>query len=296
MFNKRFARTWARLVLAAISVFAMMSSYALDRPPRNPGGNAGFADLYDRSEDDGRCAVVVFNTGANTLYLPRDPQNANAQFNVLVWGNGVGGNTNTYRSVLTTVASQCIAIAASNSANSVSGREMGAALAELRRLAGQFILPNARVCTSGHAQGGTGAFNAVAFTDADCTIPVQPETRLSASIVAPVPADVENIVLTASGDTLATAGPNRPNIVAATTILTEITVEGEALFTITSGRGGRVGTMFRMASIAQLSNDPALRQEFRRAFFGPDNDNRADADNRNINDVRVNAAAEAVIP
>ncbi len=262
------------------------------------GGNEGegFADLLERASEDGRCSVTRDTVGDSTLYIPRDFNNSNAKFNVLVWGNGTGGTASTYRTLLTSIASQCIAVAAANTEDSGTGREMETALNSLRAEYGNILSTGHKVCTAGHSQGGGGSFNAANRIDADCVIPVQPDTRFTTSIYDDLAADVEVITLWSEDDTLAPASGNRSNVERNSSILTQVETAGEGHFAPTSGRGGVIGDMFRMANIAQLSNDPVLAQEFRGAFWGEETDNTATDANRDISDVRRDSGAVATNP
>lgn len=260
------------------------------------GGGEGFADLLERSAEDGRCSVTRDTVGDSTLYIPRDLSNSNAKFNVLVWGNGTGGTAITYRTLLTSVASHCIAVAAANTEDSGTGREMQDALDSLREEYGSILASNHKVCTAGHSQGGGGSFNAANRVNADCVIPVQPDTRFTTTIYDDLASDVEVITLWSEDDTLAPASGNRSNVERNSSILTQVETAGEGHFAPTSGRGGVIGDMFRMANIAQLSNDPSLAQEFRGAFWGAETDNTATEDNRDISDVRRDSGAIATNP
>jgi len=277
---------------AALAAGLLMSSAAFAVNPG--GGGSGFASLYNRAESDGRCSVTRLNVGSSTFYIPRDPSNPNARFNVLVWGNGTGGNSLTYATLLESVASHCIAVAAANTANSGTGVEMQEAYNSLRSRYGNIL--GSKVCTAGHSQGGGGSFNAANRIGANCVIPVQPDTRFTTRIYSPLASHVEVITLWGQIDTLAPASGNRSNVEQASTILTQVETSGEGHFAPVSGRGGKIGTMFRMANIAQLSNDPATAQEFRRAFWGPTTDYTASTSHPDISEVRRNAAAQATTP
>lgn len=258
------------------------------------------ATLMDRAAVDGSCSVSIerpFGTDS-TFYVPSDPSDPNAQFNVLVWGNGTGGGSTTYQRLLESVASHCIAVAAANTSSSGSGVDMDNALQALRSRHSNVLLPNHRVCTAGHSQGGGGSFNAAnrSGVAAECVIPVQPDTRFTVRIQDSLDPHVEVITLWGSSDTLAPASGNRSNVEANSTILTQVETQGESHFAPTSGRGGVIGTLFRMANIAQLSTDSSLSVQNRRAFLGPNTASRISESSREISDFRTNAAAEAVDP
>jgi hypothetical protein len=198
--------------------------------------------------------------------------------------------------MLESVASHCIIVAAANTDKSGTGREMEAALNEAKSRYTNIIAADARVCTSGHSQGGGGTFNAANRIDADCAIPVQPDTRFTIQIYDDLARDVEVITIWGSDDTLAPASGNRRNVEGASTILTQVETDGEGHFVPTSGTGGTVGTIFRMANIAQLSTDAGISKEFRGAFFGPATSSTVTDSNRNISDVRRNSGAVSTNP
>ncbi|WP_439133786.1 hypothetical protein [Pseudomaricurvus sp.] len=282
-----------RLKIPAVVAGLMLSASAL---AGTPGGSEGFDNLFDRAEDDGNCSVNIVSGLNSTFYVPVDDGNGNAKFNVLVWGNGTGGTSTTYSSLLESVASQCILVAAANTEDSGTGAEMEDALDNAQLRYSSIIASNAIVCTAGHSQGGGGSFNAANRIGADCVIPVQPDTRWTTQIDDDLDSDVEVITLWSSSDTLAPASGNRSNVQDASSILTQVETSGEGHFEPTSGRGGNIGTLFRMANIAQLSNEAATRQEFRQAFFGPETEYTVTEDNSDISDVRRDSGAINTTP
>lgn len=260
------------------------------------GGGQGFASLYNTASSDGPCSVNRVRSGSSTFYIPsRRGGPSGERFNVLVWGNGTGGTASTYRRLLESVASHCIIVAAANTSSAGSGTAMASALSSLRSSSYRNIAGD-KVCTAGHSQGGGGSFNAANQIGADCVIPVQADTRFTTRIRSSLASHVEVIALWSSRDTLAPASGNRRNVQNASTILTQVETSGEGHFAPTTGRGGNIGTMFRMANIAQLSNDPAQAQQFRRAFWGPTSEYTASTSHRDLSDVRRNRAAESTTP
>ncbi|MBU3068870.1 hypothetical protein KOI40_03505 [Aestuariicella sp. G3-2] len=282
-----------RWKLSAALAGLMLSTSAM---AGTPAPTEGFDNLFDRAEDDGRCNVNVVSSLNSTFYVPSDSSNSSATFNVLVWGNGTGGTSSTYRTLLESVASQCILVAAANTEDSGTGSEMQDALNSARSRYASLIAADARVCTAGHSQGGGGSFNAANRIGADCVIPVQPDTRWTTQIYDDLDSNVEVITLWSSSDSLAPASGNRRNVEDASSILTQVETSGEGHFEPTSGRGGNIGTLFRMANIAQLSNDPATRQEFRQAFFGPTTEFTATESHSDISDVRRDFGAINTAP
>jgi hypothetical protein len=255
------------------------------------GGGSEFAGLYDDASGDGSCSVNRGSTASSNYNIASE---GSGECDVLSEGNGAGGNSRASATLLESVASHCIAVAAANTANAGDGTDMRSALNGIRARYGSIL--GDKVCTAGHSQGGGGSFNAANLIGADCVIPVQPDTRFTTRIRSDLASHVEVITLWGENDTLAPASGNRRNVEGASTILTQVETEGEGHFAPASGRGGRIGVMFRMANIAQLSNDPAEASRFRQAFWGPTTDYTVTTANSNISDVRRNAAAEATAP
>jgi hypothetical protein len=249
--------------------------------------------LLDSAAMDGPFRVTRMTIGASTLYVPeqRDPSD---RFDVLVWGNGTGGNANTYQVLLTSIATQGILVAAANTANSGSGREMQAALRTAMDMFGNLLNTDLRICTAGHSQGGGGSFNAQPLTMADCVIAVQPDTRFTIQIAQPVAAGTEVIVITADQDNLAPKAGNEANVQRnSPDALVEVQTTGQDHFAPVGGRGGRLGDVFRAASIAQL-RPAAEAAPFRGLFFGPDSPSTVTADTQGITVVERNADAIAL--
>ncbi|MCG8535688.1 MAG: hypothetical protein MI808_11400 [Pseudomonadales bacterium] len=302
MKNKKAKHSLAVLAAACSSVVLSSSVFAVTPTPDpdpdpNPGGNASFSQLFDEAEGDGRCSVRRVSGVGSTFYVPTDPSNRNARFNILGWGNGTGGTSTTYSSVLESIASHCILVAAANTANSGTGREVEDAVDDARSRYSDILNSNAKVCTSGHSQGGGGSFNAANRLDADCVIAVQPDTVYTTQIDDALPRDVEVIAFWSDGDTLAPASPyNSRRVERNSSILTQVETDGEDHFTITYGRGGNIGTLFRMASKAQLSNDSAEATKFRKAFWGPSTSSTVTTSAREISDVERDSGATSATP
>ncbi len=229
-----------------------------------------FSQLFKDASTNGSCKVSKVKSKDTTFFIPKDPKNSDAKFNVLVWGNGSATSNSTYKGILESIASHCIFVAAATTAASGSGKEMQTALRNARSRYSKQILENPKICTAGHSQGGGGSFNAAILLKANCAIPVQADTVYTSKISGPLDPKIEVIALWGSSDTIAPAHPaNFKNIEKYSSILTSIETSSEGHFTITSGRGGDIGTLFRMAAIAQLSTDSYTSRKFRRAFWGP---------------------------
>lgn len=287
---------------AALLSGLIFSAGAVAVTPPGGGGGGGsggdsFSQLFDQAEGNGRCSVRRVSGVGSTFYVPSDPSNRNARFNILGWGNGTGGTSITYSSVLESIASHCILVAAANTANSGSGREVQSAVNDARSRYSNILVSNPKVCTSGHSQGGGGSFNAANRLNAQCVIAVQPDTVYTTRIDRPVASNVEVIALWSSLDVLAPASPfNASNAERNSSILTQVETSGEDHFTITFGRGGDIGTLFRMAAKAQLSTDSAEATKFRGAFWGPTTSSTVTTSAREISDVERDRGATNTNP
>lgn len=287
---------------AALLSGLIFSAGAVAVTPPGGGGGGGsggdsFSQLFDQAEGNGRCSVRRVSGVGSTFYVPSDPSNRNARFNILGWGNGTGGTSITYSSVLESIASHCILVAAANTANSGSGREVQSAVNDARSRYSNILVSNPKVCTSGHSQGGGGSFNAANRLNAQCVIAVQPDTVYTTRIDRPVASNVEVIALWSSLDVLAPASPfNASNAERNSSILTQVETSGEDHFTITLGRGGDIGTLFRMAAKAQLSTDSAEATKFRRAFWGLTTSSTVTTSAREISDVERDRGATNTNP
>ena len=300
MNSKNFFKTVGASAALLSGLIFSAGAVAVTPPGGGGGGGSGgdsFSQLFDQAEGNGRCSVRRVSGVGSTFYVPSDPSNRNARFNILGWGNGTGGTSITYSSVLESIASHCILVAAANTANSGSGREVQSAVNDARSRYSNILVSNPKVCTSGHSQGGGGSFNAANRLNAQCVIAVQPDTVYTTRIDRPVASNVEVIALWSSLDVLAPASPfNASNAERNSSILTQVETSGEDHFTITLGRGGDIGTLFRMAAKAQLSTDSAEATKFRRAFWGPTTSSTVTTSAREISDVERDRGATNTNP
>lgn len=246
--------------------------------------NSEFLKLYDAASKNGSCTVSVIKNQNTTFFIPSDPSNSKAKFNVLGWGNGTGNLPSRYSKVLESVASHCIIVAAANTKNSGSGKEIYDSVLDARNLYSSII--SNKTCTSGHSQGGGGSYNATNLLNSNCVISLQADTQFTTKIHKPLLSHVEVIALWSSSDALAPADPaNFKNVDRNSSILTSIETFKENHSTILKERGGNIGTMFRMAAIAQLSPDLMISKNFRRAFWGPDNSSTSRTDSKILSEV-----------
>lgn len=213
-------------VLVGGSVLAgfLLSSYATAS-----GGGGG-----------GSCSVSRASSWGTEYFVPRG---GSGRYSILGWGNGTGGSVSTYSGLLTAAAEQCVLVAAATTSSSGDGRDVASSVnAAKSRYANIF---NGTVCTSGHSQGGGGAFNAANRLGADCVIAVQPDTVYTTSISSPLASHVNAVCIFSSGDTLAPASPyNARNCDRNATRYYQVNTSGSH-FTPTSGDGGAPGRAMR---------------------------------------------------
>jgi hypothetical protein len=130
--------------------------------------------------DPGPFEVTVQTDAAHTYYSPSELGPRNLTHPVVLWGNGTFLNPTHYDALLRHLASHGFIVAAANTSNAGSGREMLAGLDNLtafnsqqgNRFYGKVDLT--RVATVGHSQGGGGAIEAARDARVDTTVPIQP--------------------------------------------------------------------------------------------------------------------------
>ncbi|GAA6135838.1 hypothetical protein NBRC116188_26280 [Oceaniserpentilla sp. 4NH20-0058] len=216
------------LLVKGAAVAALSAAFAMPSFASTGGGD--------------RCSVTRISGASSTFYVP---SGGSGTYNILGWGNGTGGSSYTYSGVLESIAEQCIFVAAANTANSGTGREVENAVNDAKSRYSNILGSNPKVCTSGHSQGGGGSFNAANRLGADCVIAVQPDTVYTTSIYSPVASNVDVVCIFSRSDTLAPALPfNSLNCRANSTRYSEESTSGTH-FTITYGDGGAPGDEMR---------------------------------------------------
>jgi hypothetical protein len=190
------------------------------------------------------CRVTRVTAGTTVYYVP---SGGSGRYNLLAWGNGTGASSNTYPGLLEAAAARCVLVAAATTSSSGDGTAVQASVNAAKiRFASILRLP-LKVCTSGHSQGGGGAFNAANLLAANCVIAVQPDTVYTTRISRPVSITTDVVCIFSTGDTLAPASPsNSANCRRNSPIghYFEEIVAGSH-FTPTQGTGGAVGAMMR---------------------------------------------------
>ncbi|RLP53300.1 MAG: hypothetical protein D6160_16790 [Ketobacter sp.] len=188
------------------------------------------------------CSVTRASGSGAVFYVPRG---GSGTYNILGWGNGTGGFSSTYRGLLTAAAEECVLVAAATTSSSGNGRAVESAVNQAKSRYSSIVGSNPKVCTSGHSQGGGGAFNAANRLDADCVIAVQPDTVFTTRIDRAVSSDTDVVCIFSSADTLAPAFPlNGSNCRRNSSRYTQESTSGTH-FTPISGSGGAVGTKMR---------------------------------------------------
>jgi pimeloyl-ACP methyl ester carboxylesterase len=155
---------------AAAAAIALAPSIAVADP-------AG-ARAYE--QDGPHQPVKAAGDAAHTLYYPADIATGTAKHPVLIWGNGTGATVEQYEVLFTHLASWGYVVAAANTGQSGSGREMldGAKylIAENARPGSVFHdrVDTGAIAAAGHSQGGGGAIAAGADPLVKTTIPIMP--------------------------------------------------------------------------------------------------------------------------
>lgn len=130
----------------------------------------------------GPFAVSTQQSGVgHTIYRPSALGSLGCtQHPVIIWGNGTFGVTSAWDGLLRHLSSHGFIVAAANTGQSGSGREM---LAGLDYVTQQNAKPGSvfygkvdvsQVAATGHSQGGGGAIAAGADRRVDSTVPIQP--------------------------------------------------------------------------------------------------------------------------
>lgn len=132
-------------------------------------------------EQPGPHGVTKAQGGPNcTLYYPADLGGSGIRHPILVWGNGTGATPESYDGQLRHLATWGVVVAAANTTQAGSGREMLACgkfvVAENQRAGSVFHgkIDQTKFGAAGHSQGGGGAIAAGADPIVTTTIPVQP--------------------------------------------------------------------------------------------------------------------------
>jgi hypothetical protein len=172
------------------------------------------------------CTVTTQDVNGARFYVPRG---GDGTYNILGWGNGTGGDVNTYTSLLTAAAQRCVLVAAATTANSGSGVDVQNAVNQARTRFAGILNQNPRICISGHSQGGGGSFNAANLLGAavaNCIIAVQPDTVATVRIQRPVAATVDVTCIFSRSDFLAPASRNAGNCRNNSTIYKQVSTAG----------------------------------------------------------------------
>ncbi|WP_163507612.1 acetylxylan esterase [Fodinicola acaciae] len=132
-------------------------------------------------ENDGPHGVTVSQEGPDeTIYYPSDISSAAAKYPVLIWGNGTGATPAVYDAALRHWASWGIVVAAANTTQSGTGREMLAGarylIDEGNRSGSKFYgrIDGDKVGAAGHSQGGGGTIAAAADPLVKASSPIEP--------------------------------------------------------------------------------------------------------------------------
>jgi hypothetical protein len=190
------------------------------------------------------CSVSRDSVLGTVFYVP---SGGSGTYNILGWGNGTGGGSTTYRGLLTAAAERCVLVAAATTGSAGDGSAVETAVNRAKSRYSSIVGSNPKVCTSGHSQGGGGAFNAANRLGADCVIAVQPDTVYTTRIARPVSSGTDVVCIFSRSDTLAPRlpynGRNCRNNSPTGRYHEESTSGGH--FAPTSGDGGAPGRAMR---------------------------------------------------
>ena len=132
------------------------------------GGGSGPAGEYAAN---GSYATTSATEGECTVFRPREvPEGAP----LILWGNGTGAPTTSYSQGLRHWASWGFVVAAANTTMAGSGEEMLDCIDAVRSASYGDSVDFSRIGTSGHSQGGGGAYIAGRDERITATAPMQP--------------------------------------------------------------------------------------------------------------------------
>jgi len=158
-----------RSILARLTGVAALTVAALAVPL--PPAHAALPPVTDFAAA-GPFPTTVTRTGQHTVHHPRNLTPGTHP--VILWGNGTGASPSAYSGLLTHLASHGFIVAAANTTNAGSGREMLAGIDVVSAdpiLAAGADLQN--IGATGHSQGGGGAIAAGADARVDTIFPLQ---------------------------------------------------------------------------------------------------------------------------
>lgn len=180
-------RTRRGLALLALVVVAGIVAL----PAGGQAQTLGFPSVGTAFDRPGSFPVTVTTESAHTYYAPTTLGAGGLRHPVILWGNGTFNTPSTYDSFLRHLASHGFIVAAANTSNSGSGREMLAGLDNLTtkdRTAGNRFngkVDLTRVAAMGYSQGGGGAMAAARDSRVDTTVAIQPWNASASGVRVP---------------------------------------------------------------------------------------------------------------
>ncbi|UNG18381.1 hypothetical protein MKP10_21815 [Stutzerimonas zhaodongensis] len=166
--------------IAAALGLAICGSALAAPLPDTPGAPFPAVSNFERS---GPYATTSRSEGPNCrVYRPSSLGQNGVRHPVILWGNGTGTGPTAYSGLLSHWASHGFVVAAAETSNAGTGRDMLACLDYLvqegNRTYGTYVgvLNTGRVGTSGHSQGGGGSIMAGQDDRVSVTAPIQPYT------------------------------------------------------------------------------------------------------------------------
>src|SRR4051794_17133954 len=254
----------SRWIAAALAVLCMATGAA----PAAAATADGCPSVAGNWAAPGPFAVSVGPGGNDTtIYRPAQLGTLGCTTHpVILWGNGTGTTPSTYDALLRHWASHGFIVAAANTTQPYSGKEMLGGLdwltAQNQTAGSPFAgkVDTAHVAAAGHSQGGGGAINAGGDPRVGVTLPIEP------SPYASIPAlHGPMFILAGQYDTVVPAPVVRNMYDRATQIVAIYgELAGATHFTPVPDGGGFRGPMTAWLRLELMGDDQA-----RGLFFGP---------------------------
>jgi hypothetical protein len=180
-----------RLTATLVAVVVGLAAGLLAAAPAQALTTPGIPSVGGRFAEPGPYRVTVQRDSVSTFYSPATLGGGGARHPVVLWGNGTTASPTIYDGLLRHLASHGFVVAAANTPQAGTGREMLAGLDTLtrfnstpgNRFYGKVDLD--RVGATGHSQGGGGAIETGADPRVDTVFPLEPWRGTAAAVHGP---------------------------------------------------------------------------------------------------------------
>lgn len=257
-------------VLAGAALCSALLSTAAFSMSFGGGGTGGGNGGYGSS---GSYATTTASANGCSIYQPRNLGENGMKHPIILWGNGTGTMPSAYSALLAHWASHGFVVAAANTSNAASGKEMLACLDYLEAqnkgngaYAGK--LDTSKVGSSGHSQGGGGSIMAGADARVSITAPMQPYTQpwLGHNASSNRNQSGPMLLMAGSGDTIAAPRMNQDNVFRDANVpVFYATAQGASHF-----EAGFTGGAFQAPSTAWFKLHLMGDESARSMFYGND--------------------------